>query len=240
MEMLFSSEAMLTLFTLTTLEIVLGIDNVVFIAILANKLEPSERKKARFVGLSLALILRVMMLLGASWVMRLTHPLFVLYGFAFSGRNLLLIIGGAFLIIKTAFEIYELLNEDTEAAKPTQEVIKKKYWGIIAQIIFVDLILSFDSIITAVGMTDNIVVIIIAIFIAIATMIIAAEPVGRFVHKHLSIKVIALCFIAYVGFILIANGFDIEISKNYLYVTLFFSLSTQALIILIENKKNKL
>jgi predicted tellurium resistance membrane protein TerC len=235
METILSTEGILNLFTLTGLEIILGIDNVIFIALLVHTLPARERFKARVIGLSLALILRVLMLFGAAWIIKLTAPLFTLFGFDFAGRNLLLILGGLFLIGKSALEVLELFQE--VPIDPEAQDQPSKYWQVIMQITFIDLILSFDSIITAVGMTSNLYVIITAIFIAIIVMLFSAKPIGDFIYKYPSVKVIALAFIAMVGVMLVSNGFNFEFPKGYLYMTMVFSMFVETINILLAKKK---
>ena len=233
----FTLDYFFTFFTLTGLEIILGIDNVIFIAILVQNLEPKVRKRARIIGLSLALILRIIMLLGVAWIIKLRDPLFSLMGFAFSGRNLLLILGGLFLIIKALLEIKDMFKDEQQ--KHISASTDNQYWKVIGQIIFIDLILSFDSIITAVGMTESmayrIPMIILVIIIAMVVMIASAKSIGDFIYKHQSIKVLALMFIGLIGGMLLLNGFDIEMDKGYLYFAMIFTLVTEV----INNKLQK-
>jgi predicted tellurium resistance membrane protein TerC len=236
----FAPSDWLTLFTLTGLEVVLGIDNVIFIALLVEHLTPKDRIKARFIGLSLALLLRVVLLFGATWVIGLTKPLFHLFEMPFSGRSLLLIIGGLFLIIKSALEVVSLFKEaGIKEKRPSASVEKKRFRNVIIQIIFVDLILSFDSIITAVGITNHLLVIIIAIFIAIAVMLLSAAPISDFIYKNPSIKVLALAFILLVGVFLVAQGFGYEIEKGYLYVAMLFCLMVETTNLLLKKQQIK-
>jgi predicted tellurium resistance membrane protein TerC len=235
MDIFFTTDGLLNLFTLTTLEIILGIDNVIFIAILIHNLPSNKRTHGKFVGLFLALVLRIIMLMGASWITKLTNPFFSIYGFDFSGRNLLLIIGGIFLIGKSILELIELFDDKSfdpvESKSPSH-----RYWRVIFQIVFIDLILSFDSIITAVGMTNNLPIIITAIFISIIVMMVSSKTIGDFIHKYPTVKIIALCFIALVGIMLVLNGFGIEFSKSYLYMTMFFSIVVEMINILLKRK----
>lgn len=228
---IFSLDYIFTFFTLTGLEIILGIDNVIFIAILVQSLELQIRTKARIIGLSLALILRILMLLGVAWIIKLKDPLFSLFGFAFSGRNLLLILGGLFLIIKALLELRDMFKNEPQRHINTS--INSHYWKVIGQIVFIDLILSFDSIITAVGMTESmsyrIPMIILVIVIAMIAMIASAKPIGDFIYKHQSIKVIALMFIGLIGVMLLLNGFDINMDKGYLYFAMIFTLVTEVI-----------
>ena len=234
---LFTTEALLNLFTLTSLEIVLGVDNVIFIALLVQHLQGRERTKARVIGLALALIMRILMLLGATSIMKLTQPLFVAFTFPISGKSLLLILGGLFLIVKSIMELIELFNPEHEAKRLDNR--ETKYIKIISQIIFIDVILSFDSIITAVGMTNDLAVIIIAIVIAMILMIVASDPIGRFIYANPSIKVVALAFIALVGVMLLLNGFNIYFNKGYLYFSMFFAGIVETINIYLRKNEQK-
>ncbi len=219
---LFTSYNILNLFTLTGLEIVLGVDNVIFIALLVRHLQGRQRKKARLIGLSLALIFRVLMLFGATWIMQLTQPLFTIVSFEISGRDILLIIGGMFLVVKSIMELVELFYEE-ESAKEAQHSTECRYMKIISQIIFIDIILSFDSIITAVGISNELPVMVIAVVIAMIVMLLASEPIGKFIYANPTIKVLALAFIAFLGVMLVLAGVDIEINKGYLYFSMLFA-----------------
>ena len=214
-------ESLLNLFTLTSLEIILGIDNVIFIALLVQNLQGRERTKARVIGLSLALIMRILMLFGATWIVQLTEPLFNIFTLPVSGRSLLLVLGGLFLIVKSIMELIDLFHEHHEEKKSTNT--ETRYLKIISQIIFIDIILSFDSIITAVGMTNDLNIIIIAVVVAMIIMLVASDPIGKFIYANPSIKVVALAFIALVGVMLVFNGFDIYFNKAYLYFSMFFA-----------------
>jgi predicted tellurium resistance membrane protein TerC len=222
----FNTEALLNLFTLTGLEIILGIDNVIFIALLVQHLEKNLRKKARFIGLSLALIFRIIMLFCATWIMKLTKPLFTIFSFDVSGRSLLLIIGGLFLVVKGALELIEMFKKDHQGPKESKET---KFFKIISQIIFIDVILSFDSIITAVALTNELSIMIIAVVIAMIIMLISASKISKYIYENPSIKVLALAFIIMVGVLLTLNGFDIYIDKAYLYFAIFFSSTVEAI-----------
>jgi predicted tellurium resistance membrane protein TerC len=235
-----STNALLNLFTLTGLEIVLGIDNIILIALLVQNLHGSQRTKARVIGLSLALIFRIIMLFGATWIMTLTAPLFTISGFPVSGRHLLLIIGGSFLIIKSVMELFELFGENqTKDNEPNPKERKTKYIKIISQIVFIDIILSFDSIITAVGISNDLPIMVAAVVIAMIVMLIASNPVGEFIYKNPSIKVLALAFIALVGVMLVLNGLDINFNKGYLYFAMFFAGIVEIINIFLRKKINK-
>ena len=216
----FAVDSLLNLLTLTGLEIILGVDNVIFIALLVQHLQGKERVKARFIGLSLALFARIGMLFGASWIMQLTYPLFTIFNFAVTGRSLLLIIGGLFLIIKSILELVELFGEHEHEMVESKAA---KFLKIICQIIFIDIILSFDSIITAVGISNDLPVMIVAVVIAMVIMLIASNPIGEFIYANSSIKILALAFIAFVGVMLVLNGVNIEFDKGYLYFSMLFA-----------------
>ena len=216
----FTIDGLLNLFTLTGLEIVLGVDNIIFIALLVQNLQGKIRVRARIIGLALALVIRIIMLSGATWMMKLTEPLFSLLSFHFSGKSLLLIIGGLFLVVKSIKELLQLFSKE-----PDHSIVspKKEYFNVILQIIFIDVILSFDSIITAVGISSDMPIMVTAIMIAILVMLIAAEPVGKFIYANPSIKVLALAFIGFLGVFLALAGVDIEIDKGYLYFSMLFA-----------------
>lgn len=231
----FDTTNMINLVTLTGLEIILGVDNVIFIALIVQNLPDQIKNKIRIIGLSLALIMRIGLLFAANWIIHLTEPFFEVAGFALSGRNLMLIVGGSFLIFKTISEIRSLFdkNSHTEYTTKTYSITKA-----ITQIIFVDLILSFDSIITAVGVSSNLSVIILAIFISMIVMLISSKSIGSFIETHPNIKVVALCFIGLVGGFLLLNGLDIEVPKAYLYFAVFFSIIVETINIILTKSKS--
>lgn len=234
MEALFSVENLLALLTLTGLEIILGIDNVIFIALISGALPPHQRQKARVVGLSIAFVLRILLLFTAAWIIGLTKPFITLFGFGISGRSLLLIIGGGFLVVKAFMEIREMFDVEDhtpEAPKPIHS-----FKAAIIQIIFIDIILSFDSIITAVGITDQLGIIIIAIIITIFVMLLSAKPIGDFISAYPSVKVVALMFILLLGVFLMLAGVDIDIPKAYLYFSMGFSMTVEIINILHSRK----
>jgi len=216
--------------TLTFLEIILGIDNLIFIALAVNKLDKKNRQSARLFGLSLALIIRILMLMTLSWVMTLTEPLFYLGEVGFSFKNFLLISGGLFLIVKSGWEVISdvFLKIDQEN-KQVKSSGKKNYLAAILQITLIDFVFSFDSVITAIGMTNNIPVIIAAVIISMIVMLLASEKISHFLHTYPSLKIVALAFIFMIGVILLADGFHIVISKGYLYFSLFFTLAVESL-----------
>lgn len=237
METIFSMSSFLDVFTLSLLEIILGIDNVIFIALIVLSLPEYQRKKVRLIGLILAFVMRVIMLFGASWIAKLTDPLMTIFNFEISGRSILMFLGGMFLIVKSFMELIELFSCEEKPSFESSEIVHKKYINAISQVVFVDLILSFDSVMTAVGMTSNLPIIIIAVIIAMIVMYFASEPVGNFISKNPSIKVIALCFIILVGVMLLFNSFNIEFDKKYLYVTMFFSTIVEFLNIMLRKRE---
>ncbi len=219
-------EAIIALITLTALEIVLGIDNLVFISILSDKLPPDQRVKARFVGLSLALILRVLFLLSLTWLMRLEQPLFTILGNAFSGRDLVLILGGLFLMGKATYEIHHKLEV---ASRPAVKRAFLSFWAVVAQILLIDLVFSVDSVITAVGMARQLWVMVTAVVLAIIFMMLFSGTVSRLIDAHPSLKVLALAFLLLVGFNLLGEGFGYHIPKGYTYFAMAFALGVEIL-----------
>jgi predicted tellurium resistance membrane protein TerC len=219
-------EALIALLTLTALEIVLGIDNIVFISILTDKLPPEQRARARFVGLSLAFLLRLVFLLSITWIMRLESPLFAVLGNEFSGRDLILIAGGLFLMGKATYEIHHKI----EVAQGEVKVPKTLTFGAaVMQIVLVDLVFSVDSVITAVGLARELWVMITAVLIAIVFMMAFAGAVSRVIDAHPSLKVLALAFLVLIGFNLVGEGFGYKIPKGYTYFAMAFSLAVEVL-----------
>jgi predicted tellurium resistance membrane protein TerC len=219
-------QAWIALATLTALEIVLGIDNIVFISILSDKLPRAQQPRARLVGLGLAMIGRVALLLSIAWIMRLTTDLFTIWGNGFSGRDLILLAGGLFLIGKSTFEIHEKM----EGADHRGEVGPGASFGsVIFQILLLDLVFSLDSVITAVGMADHVPVMIAAIVIAVLAMMALAGAISRFISRHPTIKMLALSFLLLIGVMLVAEGFDQHVPKGYIYSAMAFSLFVEAL-----------
>lgn len=219
-----------SLLTLTFLEIVLGIDNLIFIAIAVGKLPAKDRRFARGIGLALALVIRILMLFTLSWVMSLTDPLFYLGDLGFSFKNFLLILGGLFLIVKSGWEIFNDVYFGLHTHKEEKQFnAAKNMIAAILQISLIDFIFSFDSIITAVGMTNNIPVIVTAIVISMGVMMMASEKISYFLQTYPSLKIVALTFIFMIGVILLADGFHVEISKGYLYFSLFFTITVESL-----------
>ena len=221
-----SAEGWIALATLTVLEIVLGIDNIVFISILAGKLRAEERQRARRVGLSLAMFIRIALLLSITWVMGLTAPLFATLGQEISGRDLILIVGGLFLIAKSTHEIHDKLEgqEGHGNAK-----VAASFVSVIVQILLLDIVFSLDSVITAVGMADDLGVMVTAVIIAVGVMMLSAGAIAAFVDKHPTIKILALSFLILIGVSLTAESFHQEIPKGYIYFAMAFSLAVELL-----------
>lgn len=226
------------LVTLTFLEIILGIDNLIFIALAVQKLPKKNRKVARVFGLALAFIIRIVMLFTLSWIMSLTDPLFYLGEVGFSFKNFLLIFGGLFLIVKSAWEIFNDLMFGGHSPEKTESKTeqKKNMLAAILQITLIDFVFSFDSVITAVGMTNNIPVIITAVVISMFVMLAASESIHHFLQTYPSLKIVALAFIFMVGAILLADGLHWHIEKGYLYFSLFFTLAVESLNIAIRKR----
>ena len=245
MEFLFSYELVLVFVTLTFLEIILGIDNLIFISLVVAKLPQEYRDKARYIGVGLALIMRVIMLLTLSWIISLTEPLFVVFALEFSWRNVLLILGGIFLIVKSMHEIHQDIkaNMATRNVQKNKTSVKKEiavnsFGSAVIQVIIVDFVFSFDSIITAIGMTNNIPIIIAAVVISMIVMLVAADKISQILIKYPSLKIMALAFIFMIGVILLAEGMHMEIAKGYLYFSLFFAMAVEYLNIISGSNSN--
>ncbi len=221
-----SPEAWVALATLTALEIVLGIDNIVFISILVSNLPEHQRNRARISGLALAMISRILLLLSLTWVMSLTAPLFALLGRAFSGRDLILIGGGLFLFVKSTFEIHKSMEVPAEDVRPKA---KAAYWSVLVQIMVLDIIFSLDSVITAVGLARDLAVMVLAIVLAVGVMMAAARPIGDFVDAHPTFKMLALSFLILIGVTLVAEGLAFHIPKGYVYFAMAFSVLVEIL-----------
>jgi predicted tellurium resistance membrane protein TerC len=227
MDWLTDPQIWISLVTLTVLEIVLGVDNIVFIAILTGKLPPEQQARARTIGLSLAMGMRVALLLAISWVIGLTAPLFTLVGVEFSGRDLILIGGGLFLIAKATFEIHEML--EGHAASSGKSIKSVTFGAVLVQIVLLDAVFSLDSVITAVGMADEIGVMIAAVVIAIGVMLVSAGAIAGFVARHPTVKMLALSFLLLIGMSLLAEGFELHIPKGYIYAAMAFSVFVELL-----------
>ncbi len=222
-------QAWVSLATLALLEIILGIDNIVFIAILSGKLPPEQRVFARRAGLGLALISRILLLFSLSWVMKLQDPLFSVFGHAFSGRDLILLGGGLFLIAKATHEIYDKVEAAHPMADAAGAAVKAgaKLGPILVQIMILDIVFSLDSVITAVGMASHIAIMVIAVIISVLVMMIFAGPIGDFVERHPSVKILALAFLVMIGAMLVAEGTGQHVPKGYIYFAMAFSLGIE-------------
>lgn len=224
---LFTLQALISLLTLTVLEIVLGIDNIIFIAIIAGKLpDRKDQRKARAIGLSLALIMRIILLFSISWIIGLKDPLFYIADFGATGRDIILFAGGVFLLFKTTVEIHEKIEGEGE-----QEVTVKKMAlnAVVMQIVFIDIVFSFDSILTAVGLVSNVLIMVTAVIIAMFIMLAFSERVSDFINKHPTIKMLALAFLLMIGMVLIMDAMHFHVPKQYIYVSMAFSLLVEAL-----------
>jgi predicted tellurium resistance membrane protein TerC len=228
-----SAEGWIALATLTVLEIVLGIDNIIFISILAGKLPQADRARARKVGLSLAMIIRILLLLSITWVMGLTAPLFAVLGQEISGRDIILIVGGLFLLGKSTLEIHEKLEgvEGHGSAK-----VVASFAAVIVQILLLDIVFSLDSVITAVGMADDVAVMILAVIIAVGVMLVSAGTISDFVERHPTVKILALSFLLLIGVSLMAEGFDQHIPKGYIYFAMAFSVFVEMINLRVRSK----
>ena len=237
MEFAFSPELLVAFATLLVLEIVLGIDNVVFISILANKLPPEQQNRARIVGLSLAMIMRILLLFAASWIIGLTNDLFELFGMGFSGRDLILILGGLFLVYKAVVEIHEKLEGAEGHQQSTGKTVT--FAGIIVQILLIDVVFSLDSVITAVGMVDELWIMIAAVVLAITLMLFTAKAISDFVNRHPTVKMLALAFLVLIGSTLIAEGFDVHIDKALIYGPIAFAIGVEVLNLVYRGRQAK-
>ena len=235
-EFLLSPEIWIAFFTLTALELVLGIDNIIFISILVDKLPKEKQELARRIGLFLAMFMRIALLLVLSWIVGLTEPVLTLFGLGISGRDIILIAGGLFLIWKSTGEVHQLLEgeEGSESAK-----VASSFAGVIAQIIVIDLVFSLDSIITAVGMVSQVGVMIAAVVASVGLMMLFAKSIGDFVSNHPTIKMLALSFLVVVGVVLIADGFGHHVPKGYIYFAMAFSVGVEMLNIRMRKKADK-
>ena len=226
MEWITDPQAWIALATLTALEIVLGIDNIIFISILVGRLPEHRRNLARRLGLALAMGTRIVLLLSLAWIMTLTAPLFTVTRWEISGRDLILLLGGLFLLWKSVHEIHNSLEgEDDEHGA----VARATFGAVLVQIAILDIVFSLDSVITAVGMADDIPVMVIAVVLAVAVMMFAARPIGEFVDRHPTIKMLALSFLILVGFALIAEGLHFHVPKGYIYFAMAFSVAVELL-----------
>lgn len=227
-------EEIIALVTLIALEIVLGIDNIIFISILSGKLEAARQGKARIIGLAVAMVTRVLLLFSLSLIMKLTFPLFSIIGQEISGRDIILIAGGLFLIAKSTFEIHEKLEGDEEKGKAKSK--KVSFSGIIVQIAILDIVFSLDSVITAIGMANQLWIMVTAVIVSVIFMMFSSGAISRFVHKHPTVKILALSFLLLIGISLIAEGFEQHISKGYIYFAMAFSVFVEMINIKLRKK----
>ena len=226
-EWIASPEGWIALGTLTALEIVLGIDNIIFISILVGRLPPEQRRFARTTGLMLAMISRLALLFSIAWVVGLTEPWFHVLGEAISGRDVILVGGGLFLLAKATFEIHSSLEGEEESQAHAAKAVSLA--AVLFQIAVLDIVFSLDSVITAVGLADHVSIMAIAIIMAVIVMLLAAKPIGDFVDEHPTVKILALAFLILVGSTLIAEGFDVHVPKGYIYFAMAFSVSVEML-----------
>jgi predicted tellurium resistance membrane protein TerC len=226
-ELLTSVDAWIAFATLTALELVLGIDNIIFISILVDRLPEKRRELGRRLGLFMAMFMRIALLVALSWMIGLTSPFFSVLGHGISGRDLILIGGGLFLLWKSTREIHHLLEGDE--GEEERKAIKVTFWGVIIQIMLIDLVFSLDSIITAVGMVNELAVMIAAVIASVALMMAFATPIGQFVSAHPTIKMLALSFLVAVGVVLVADGFGHHVPKGYIYFAMAFSVGVEML-----------
>lgn len=238
MEIFLELDTWIALLTLTFMEIVLGIDNIIFISIVAGKLPAEQQKKARLGGLSLALIMRILLLLSITWLVGLTQPVVTISGFELSWRDIILAVGGVFLLVKSILEIHHKV-EAVEEHDTTGGAPKKinGFTSAILQIVMLDLIFSFDSILTAVGLTDEIILMVIAVIVSIVVMMIFAKAIGDFVNKYPTIQILALSFLILIGFMLVVEALHSHVPKGYIYFAIFFSLIIEMLNIRYRRKR---
>ncbi len=236
MDIFLTAEAWIALATLTFLEIVLGIDNIIFISIVTNKLPENKQASTRTIGLAAALLFRIILLIGITWIIGFTKPILLIFSHEISGRDLILGLGGLFLLAKSTTEIHHKIEGEKNESFSTKKI---SVTGIILQIIVLDMIFSFDSILTAVGMTNHLVIMITAVIIAIGIMMIAAGSISRFINNHPTLQMLALSFLILIGFMLILESIGKEIPKGYIYFAVFFSLFVEMLNMRLR-KKNML
>ena len=238
MEIFLELDTWIALLTLTFMEIVLGIDNIIFISIVAGKLPADQQKKARFWGLGLALVMRILLLLSITWLVGLTEPVTTIAGFELSWRDIILAVGGVFLLVKSILEIHHKV-EAVEEHDSTGGAPKKinGFTSAILQIVMLDIIFSFDSILTAIGLTDQILLMVIAVIVSIVVMMIFAKAIGDFVNRYPTIQILALSFLILIGFMLVVEALHTHVPKGYIYFAIFFSLIIEMLNIRYRKKR---
>jgi predicted tellurium resistance membrane protein TerC len=227
------SELIIPLITLTVLEVVLGVDNVIFISILSAKLPPDQQKRARRIGLLGAMLMRIALLFSITWIARLTEPLVNISRYSLSGRDLILLLGGLFLIAKATYELHERLEGETGHGSGR---VAASFAAVIFQVMLLDIVFSLDSVITAIGMANNLFVMVTAVILAVLLMLVAAEPISSFVEDHPTIKVLALSFLLLIGMSLVADGLGQHISKGYIYFAMGFSVFVEMINIRVRKK----
>ena len=238
LEILSNPEIWIAFLTLTALEIVLGIDNIIMIAILVGRMPPHLQARTRFFGLALAMVTRILLLLSITWIMRLTADLFEVFGQGISGRDLILFFGGLFLLWKSSTEMFHSLEGEDETANEPKSMAGG-FIGTVIQIAIIDIVFSLDSVITAVGMVSNVPVMVAAIIVAVLVMMLAAGTISDFIDKHPSLKMLALSFLVVVGTVLIAESFEVHVPKGYVYFAMAFSLAVEALNIRMRTARQK-
>jgi predicted tellurium resistance membrane protein TerC len=232
MEWIFSPEAWIALLTLTALEIVLGIDNIVFISILASRVPAGQRRAARLLGLAGAMLTRIALLLSLTWVMRLTAPVFTIFSSVISGRDIILILGGAFLVGKSTLEVHASL----EGAEHRPAARAAGFAGVVFQIMLFDIVFSFDSVVTAIGLARDVPVMVVAIVIAVGVMMFASGAISSFIDRHPTMKVLALSFLMLIGIALVAEGLDLHVPKGYIYFAMAFSFFVEMINLQVRKK----
>ncbi len=234
---LFSMASLISLLTLSVLEIVLGIDNIIFISIVSGKLtERKDQRKARAMGLTLALVMRIILLFSITWIIGLKDPLFFIMDFGATGRDLILFGGGIFLLIKTTLEIHEKIEGHQEGSVEVKKVV---FSSIVMQIVFIDIVFSFDSILTAVGLVSNLLIMILAVIVAMLIMLAFSEKVSDFINKHPTIKMLALSFLLMIGLVLVLDALHFHVPKQYVYVSIAFSMLVEGLNMRMRSKHAK-
>lgn len=236
MDIFFQPEAWVALLTLTFLEIVLGVDNIIFISIVSNKLPEKDQPRARMIGLSLALGVRILMLMGITYIIGFTQPLFSVFEHEVSGRDLILAIGGLFLLAKSTTEIHHKIEGEEASQKATGKTAAAAFGKIIFQIVLLDIIFSFDSILTAVGMSRDLPIMVAAVIISIVVMMIFASRISKFINDHPTLQILALSFLILIGFMLMIEAMHFHVPKGYIYFAVFFSLAVEVLNIRFRKK----
>lgn len=232
----FSTEIIVSLITLTFLEIVLGIDNIVFISIVSGRLPVSQQKKARIIGISVAFLGRILLLMAINWIIGLSKPLFTISDFTISYRDIILIVGGFFLIAKSTSEIHKRIEGKSEGTEKTKKLTLR---SAIIQIILLDVVFSLDSIITAIGLVENVVVIVIAIVISLVVMLVFAKRISDFINNHPAMKILAISFLIMIGTVLVIEGLHVHVPKGYIYVSMAFALGIEVINMRISRKSKR-